>query len=111
MLTPDISEIYPGTSGKTQGDRNESNPPAKAIKMLTRDTCIFSVSQQSPKPHGQIQIKPRQRRTAGECCKRDQQRRLPRAGKEIEVRLAKVASQGARRRRFDYSSRLGIDEK
>src|SRR5258708_25672705 len=27
ILTPDISERYPGTSGSTQGDRNDSNPP------------------------------------------------------------------------------------
>jgi len=34
MLTPDMSEIYPGTSGKTHGDRNESIPAAKAIQIV-----------------------------------------------------------------------------
>jgi hypothetical protein len=34
MLTPDISEIYPGTSGKTHGERNESIPAAKAIQIV-----------------------------------------------------------------------------
>src|SRR4051812_30065175 len=29
-LAPEISETYPGTSGNTQGDRNESKPAAKA---------------------------------------------------------------------------------
>src|SRR5580692_4123509 len=28
--TPEISETYPGTSGSTQGDRNENNPATKA---------------------------------------------------------------------------------
>jgi hypothetical protein len=27
---PEINETYPGTSGKTQGERNESNPAMKA---------------------------------------------------------------------------------
>jgi hypothetical protein len=30
-VTPDIKEIYPGTSGKTQGDKKEINPAAKAM--------------------------------------------------------------------------------
>ena len=34
-VTPDIKEIYPGTSGKTQGDKKEINPAAKAIYMET----------------------------------------------------------------------------
>src|SRR6266404_7070745 len=42
MLTPDINEIYPGTRGSTHGERNESNPPAKAISMLKNDTFIKS---------------------------------------------------------------------
>ncbi len=29
--TPDIKEIYPGTNGKTQGERKEINPAANAI--------------------------------------------------------------------------------
>jgi hypothetical protein len=28
--TPDIKEIYPGTNGKTQGERKETNPAANA---------------------------------------------------------------------------------
>jgi hypothetical protein len=28
--TPEIREIYPGTSGRTQGERKEINPAAKA---------------------------------------------------------------------------------
>ncbi len=35
METPDIKEIYPGTSGKTHGDRNEINPAANAMYMET----------------------------------------------------------------------------
>jgi hypothetical protein len=34
MLTPEISEIYPGTSGNTQGERNESMPAANEIAIL-----------------------------------------------------------------------------
>jgi hypothetical protein len=30
-VTPDINEIYPGTNGRTQGERNEINPAANAI--------------------------------------------------------------------------------
>ena len=33
--TPEINEMYPGTIGKTQGEINESNPNANAVKMLT----------------------------------------------------------------------------
>jgi hypothetical protein len=29
--TPDIKEIYPGTNGKTQGERKEINPAANAM--------------------------------------------------------------------------------
>jgi hypothetical protein len=29
--TPDKKEIYPGTNGKTQGDKKEINPAANAI--------------------------------------------------------------------------------
>src|SRR5262249_37651892 len=29
-LAPEISDTYPGTSGKTQGDRNEINPAKNA---------------------------------------------------------------------------------
>ena len=34
-VTPDTKEIYPGTRGKTQGDKKEINPAAKAIYMET----------------------------------------------------------------------------
>ena len=34
-VTPDIKEIYPGTNGKTQGDRKDIKPAAKAIYMET----------------------------------------------------------------------------
>jgi hypothetical protein len=34
MLTPEISEMYPGTSGKTQGERKESMPAANEIPIL-----------------------------------------------------------------------------
>ncbi len=34
-VTPDIKEIYPGTRGKTQGDKKEINPAAKAMYMET----------------------------------------------------------------------------
>lgn len=34
-VTPDIKEIYPGTRGKTQGDKKEINPAAKAMYMDT----------------------------------------------------------------------------
>jgi hypothetical protein len=30
-VTPDMNETYPGTNGRTQGDRNEINPAANAI--------------------------------------------------------------------------------
>jgi hypothetical protein len=33
--TPDMKEIYPGTSGSTQGDRNEIRPAANAINIET----------------------------------------------------------------------------
>jgi hypothetical protein len=33
--TPDINEIYAGTSGRTQGERNESIPAKKAAKIET----------------------------------------------------------------------------
>jgi hypothetical protein len=33
MDTPDINEIYAGTSGKTHGDKNESIPAANAVKI------------------------------------------------------------------------------
>jgi len=29
MLAPEIREMYPGTSGNTQGERNETIPAAK----------------------------------------------------------------------------------
>ena len=29
-LAPEMSDIYPGTSGRTQGERNEINPPRNA---------------------------------------------------------------------------------
>ena len=35
MEIPDIKEIYPGTSGKTQGDKKEINPAAKVMYMET----------------------------------------------------------------------------
>src|ERR1041385_3570563 len=35
MLTPEISEMYPGTSGNTHGERNESMPAANEIAMLS----------------------------------------------------------------------------
>jgi hypothetical protein len=31
--TPEIKEIYPGTSGRTQGDKKEIKPAAKAMKI------------------------------------------------------------------------------
>jgi hypothetical protein len=34
MLTPEISEMYPGTSGKTQGERKERIPAANEIPIL-----------------------------------------------------------------------------
>ena len=34
-VTPDIKETYPGTRGKTQGDKKEINPAAKAMYMET----------------------------------------------------------------------------
>jgi hypothetical protein len=34
MLTPEISDTYPGTSGKTQGDRKEASPARKAIAIV-----------------------------------------------------------------------------
>src|SRR5688572_16272547 len=40
-LTPDIKEMYPGTRGKTHGDRNDSSPPANAITILKNDIPIF----------------------------------------------------------------------
>jgi hypothetical protein len=33
--TPDMKEIYPGTRGRTQGDRNEIRPAANAIYIET----------------------------------------------------------------------------
>jgi len=33
--TPDMNETYPGTNGKTQGDKNEINPAANAIYIET----------------------------------------------------------------------------
>src|ERR1044071_5480131 len=35
ILTPEISEMYPGTSGNTHGERNESMPAANEIAMLS----------------------------------------------------------------------------
>jgi hypothetical protein len=40
MLTPDINERYPGTSGKTQGDKKDKSPPANAINILRKDICM-----------------------------------------------------------------------
>ena len=34
-VTPDIKEIYPGTRGKTQGDKKEISPAANAIYIET----------------------------------------------------------------------------
>jgi hypothetical protein len=34
-VTPDIKEIYPGTRGRTQGDKKEINPAVKAMYMDT----------------------------------------------------------------------------
>src|SRR5215216_4656519 len=34
ILTPEINEIYPGTSGNTHGDRNESTPAANEIAIF-----------------------------------------------------------------------------
>jgi hypothetical protein len=33
--TPDMNETYPGTNGKTQGDKNEINPATNAIYIET----------------------------------------------------------------------------
>jgi hypothetical protein len=40
-VTPDIKEIYPGTRGKTQGDKKEINPAAKAMYMETSGISYF----------------------------------------------------------------------
>src|SRR5215813_11574545 len=37
MLTPEISEIYPGTSGNTQGDRKDAMPVMNEIAMLSME--------------------------------------------------------------------------
>ena len=33
--SPDMKEMYPGTKGKTQGDRKETTPATKAVHRLT----------------------------------------------------------------------------
>src|SRR5262245_17456165 len=38
-LTPEINEIYPGTSGSTHGDKNDKMPAANEITIVT--TFIF----------------------------------------------------------------------
>src|SRR5882724_7694038 len=45
-LMPDISDMYPGTSGKTHGERNDSMPAAKAIQivMFESDMNFFAIS-------------------------------------------------------------------
>ncbi len=35
ILTPEMSEIYPGTSGNTHGERNDSMPAANEIAILS----------------------------------------------------------------------------
>src|SRR5215510_12016061 len=41
ILTPEISEIYPGTSGNTHGDRNEAMPATNEIAILSIEMpCI-----------------------------------------------------------------------
>ena len=40
-VTPDTKEIYPGTRGKTQGDKKEINPAAKAMYMETSGISYF----------------------------------------------------------------------
>src|SRR5712692_10350737 len=43
--TPEISDTYPGTSGNTQGDRNETRPARKAAigsgRFAIQDYCTF----------------------------------------------------------------------
>src|SRR6185369_4146592 len=39
-LTPEMSEMYPGTSGNTHGERNESMPATNEIAILTIETPI-----------------------------------------------------------------------
>jgi hypothetical protein len=41
MLTPDINETYPGTSGNTQGERNERIPAKKAMPMVMLEPSII----------------------------------------------------------------------
>src|SRR5258706_1579463 len=40
MLTPDINEMYPGTSGRTHGERNDRIPAAKAIQIVMFELCL-----------------------------------------------------------------------
>jgi hypothetical protein len=43
-LTPEIREIYPGTNGRTHGDRNDAMPAIKAIRIRTMSTFIKSIA-------------------------------------------------------------------
>jgi hypothetical protein len=38
MLVPEIIEIYPGTSGSTQGERNDTRPAVNAA--ISETLCI-----------------------------------------------------------------------
>ena len=44
--TPDIKEMYPGISGRTQGDKNEINPATNAMVMGT--SCIIGYLYNTP---------------------------------------------------------------
>src|SRR5438876_6596612 len=51
---PEISDTYPGTSGSTQGERNDTNPATKAaigsgsVDIQKYCTCLLQCSRTSP---------------------------------------------------------------
>src|SRR2546425_1196965 len=59
---PEISETYPGTSGSTQGERNDTNPATKAaigsgrVDIQKYCTCVLQWFANQCRPEGSLSL-------------------------------------------------------
>src|SRR5437899_10667720 len=59
---PEISETYPGTSGSTQGERNDTNPATKAaigsgrVDIQKYCTCVLQCFANQCRPEGSLSL-------------------------------------------------------
>jgi hypothetical protein len=61
--TPEISDTYPGTSGSTQGERNETTPAINAaigVGFAIRVYCTFSFGRELSEPGKWIEARIKQ---------------------------------------------------